>query len=185
MIGKFCFRPDLTGLASAREHVWCPTGSKGEPLERGLERESTDVLAPPAMCRSRGQGGDGSDPSNPGDDDVRDDAHQDRDCHPDRGSRSAHGTLTLPESMKEVTARRLTAKFLKHSLIAIREQCSERSVRMTLSLAFLSPAIVQAIVDGRLPRGIGIKHLAELPSSWSDQHQGLGLDPDEEIRRAG
>jgi len=33
--------------------------------------------------------------------------------------------------------------------IADREGCSERSVRMTLSLAHLSPAIVRAIVDGR------------------------------------
>ncbi len=31
--------------------------------------------------------------------------------------------------------------------IAEREGCSERSVRMTLSLAFLSPKVVRAIVD--------------------------------------
>jgi len=34
--------------------------------------------------------------------------------------------------------------------IANRESLTERSVRMTLSLAFLSPSIVKAIVDGRL-----------------------------------
>ena len=59
--------------------------------------------------------------------------------------------------------------------LASREECSERSVRMTLSLAFLSPAIVQAIMAGRLPRGIGIRHLAELPPSWTAQHATLGL----------
>ena len=40
--------------------------------------------------------------------------------------------------------------------IAVRERCSERSIRMTLSLAFLSPELVQAIIAGRLPRGIGM-----------------------------
>jgi site-specific DNA recombinase len=59
--------------------------------------------------------------------------------------------------------------------IAVRESCSERSIRMTLSLAFLSPEIVRAIVAGRLPRGIGVTSLANLPGSWSEQHAVLGL----------
>ena len=40
--------------------------------------------------------------------------------------------------------------------IADREGCSDRSIRMTLSLAFLSPSIVQAAVDGTLPQGSGV-----------------------------
>jgi site-specific DNA recombinase len=59
--------------------------------------------------------------------------------------------------------------------IAIRERCSERSIRMTLSLAFLSPEVVQAIIAGRLPRGIGMTGLAHLPASWNAQHADLGL----------
>ena len=59
--------------------------------------------------------------------------------------------------------------------IAFRERCSERSIRMKLSLAFLSPEVVQAIVAGRLPRGIGMTALAHLPHSWSAQHAALGL----------
>jgi hypothetical protein len=59
--------------------------------------------------------------------------------------------------------------------IAIRERCSERSIRMTLSLAFLSPKVVQAIIAGRLPRGTGMTGLAELPPSWSVQHAALGV----------
>ena len=59
--------------------------------------------------------------------------------------------------------------------LALRAGSSERSVRMTLSLAFVSPAIVEAIVAGRLPRGIGIRHLAELPPSWTEPHAALGL----------
>src|SRR5215204_1790301 len=59
--------------------------------------------------------------------------------------------------------------------IAIRERCSERSIRMTLSLAFLSPEVVQAIIAGRLPRGIGMTGLADLPPSWNAQHATLGV----------
>ncbi len=53
--------------------------------------------------------------------------------------------------------------------IACREGCSERSVRMTLNLAFLSPDIVKAAVQGTLPHGVGLCSLAELPAPWSRQ----------------
>ncbi|MCJ2124342.1 recombinase family protein [Methylobacterium sp. J-077] len=59
--------------------------------------------------------------------------------------------------------------------IALAEQRSERSVRMTLSLALLSPRIVRAIVEARLPRGIGLRHLCELPPAWDVQERILGL----------
>ena len=59
--------------------------------------------------------------------------------------------------------------------IALSEGCSERSVRMTLALAFLSSALVRLIVEGRLPRGIGLARLAELPPSWAAQHDALGM----------
>jgi hypothetical protein len=45
--------------------------------------------------------------------------------------------------------------------IASREDESERSIRMTLSLAFLAPEIVKAAVEGRLPRGFGLKRLVD------------------------
>ncbi|WP_375462287.1 recombinase family protein, partial [uncultured Enterovirga sp.] len=59
--------------------------------------------------------------------------------------------------------------------IASREGCSERSVRMTLSLAFLSPEVVRTIVAGGLPRGIGLAQLSEQPAPWHAQHDALGL----------
>ena len=43
--------------------------------------------------------------------------------------------------------------------IAAREQKSERSIRMTLSLAFVAPPIVAAAIEGRLPREFGIQAL--------------------------
>ena len=59
--------------------------------------------------------------------------------------------------------------------IASREGKTERSIRMTLSLAFLAPDIVKAAIDGRLPRGFGLKRMVDLPMSWSDQWRVLGL----------
>jgi DNA invertase Pin-like site-specific DNA recombinase len=61
--------------------------------------------------------------------------------------------------------------------IAKREHCSLRHVTMTLSLAFLSPALVKAAVEGRLPRGIGVEQLRELPPEWDRQFETLALDP--------
>jgi hypothetical protein len=59
--------------------------------------------------------------------------------------------------------------------IAAREQKSERSIRMTLSLAFAAPPIVAAAMEGRLPRGFGSKRLMDLPMVWSHQWEALGL----------
>lgn len=53
--------------------------------------------------------------------------------------------------------------------IAAREKLSERSVRMTLPLAFLAPDLVRASVDGTLPFGTGVMALAELPMDWEEQ----------------
>jgi DNA invertase Pin-like site-specific DNA recombinase len=60
--------------------------------------------------------------------------------------------------------------------IAGREGCSPRKVTMTISLAFLSPALVKAALEGRLPRGIGVTRLCDMPAEWSRQHQALGLN---------
>jgi site-specific DNA recombinase len=59
--------------------------------------------------------------------------------------------------------------------IAARERCSVRQVNMTISLAFLSPILVKAAIDGRLPRGIGVARLRDAPAEWSKQHIMLGL----------
>jgi hypothetical protein len=59
--------------------------------------------------------------------------------------------------------------------IADREKCSVRQVNMTISLAFLSPTLVKAAIDGRLPRGIDIARLRDAPAEWSKQHAMLGL----------
>jgi Fusaric acid resistance protein family len=50
-----------------------------------------------------------------------------------------------------------------------------RQVNMTISLAFLAPDLVQAAIEGRLPRGIGVTRLRDAPVEWSRQHAMLGL----------
>ncbi len=55
--------------------------------------------------------------------------------------------------------------------IAVREGCSDRSVRMTLSLAFLNPKLVTAAVEGRLPGSAGSATFFDASPQWSDQNR--------------
>ncbi len=66
--------------------------------------------------------------------------------------------------------------------LAIREGKSERSIRMTLSLAFMSPALAGAAMEGRLPRGFCIKRLTDLPMLWSEQWGAIGLQAPAQVR---
>ena len=66
--------------------------------------------------------------------------------------------------------------------LAIRESKSERSIRMTLSLAFMSPALAEAAMEGRLPRGFCIKRLTDLPMLWSEQWGAIGLQGPAQVR---
>ncbi|MGE0564498.1 MAG: hypothetical protein AB7O50_08295 [Pseudolabrys sp.] len=61
--------------------------------------------------------------------------------------------------------------------IAARERCSVRKINMTISLAFLAPGLVKAVIDGRLPRGLGLTQLCDLPPEWPQQYKKLGLSP--------
>ena len=60
---------------------------------------------------------------------------------------------------------------------ADREKCSIRQVNRTMTLAFLAPRLIQAAVDGRLPRGIGVAKLRDLAAEWTRQYERLGLAP--------
>ncbi|MCF8476468.1 MAG: recombinase family protein [Pseudolabrys sp.] len=61
--------------------------------------------------------------------------------------------------------------------IAVREVCTIRQVNMTISLAFLGPDLVNAAIEGRLPRGVGVANLRDAPLLWSEQSAMLGLAP--------
>jgi hypothetical protein len=79
----------------------------------------------------------------------------------------ARGRRWLDELMSNAAATSQT--------LAKREGCSVRKVNMTVSLAFLTPRLVKAAIEGRLPHGIGVSRLIDLPAEWSRQHQMLGL----------
>jgi site-specific DNA recombinase len=59
--------------------------------------------------------------------------------------------------------------------LAAKQGISEKTVRSTLSLAFLAPDIVQAAIDGKLPRGLGVTLMTDLPMDWAAQRQQLGI----------
>jgi site-specific DNA recombinase len=79
----------------------------------------------------------------------------------------ARGRLWLDELMSDATATTRA--------IAKREGCSIRKVNMTISLAFLAPNLVKAAIEGRLPHGMGVSRLTDLPTEWSRQHHVLSL----------
>src|SRR2546430_17447867 len=83
------------------------------------------------------------------------------------GSSIARGRRWLNELIADPTANAAS--------IATRDGCSVRKVNMTISLAFLAPDLVKAAIEGRLPHGMGVVRLADLPAEWSRQHQMLRL----------
>src|SRR5271169_494712 len=76
--------------------------------------------------------------------------------------------------LEDVTSGRVTTV----AQLCAREKCSVRQINMTISLAFLAPNLVKAAVEGRLPRGIGIERLRDLPTEWMRQFEALGLNPE-------
>lgn len=69
----------------------------------------------------------------------------------------------------------VSGQVLNTEALAAREQRSKRSIHMLISLAFVAPDIIEALIAGRLPRGIGITRLADLPPSWAVQRKMLGI----------
>src|SRR5450759_4116343 len=60
--------------------------------------------------------------------------------------------------------------------IAKREGQGERHIRLLAPLAFVSPRIIAAIVDGSAPADLTVTGLARaLPYSWAEQEQAIGL----------
>ncbi|MGB7976222.1 MAG: hypothetical protein WCF81_18185 [Roseiarcus sp.] len=86
----------------------------------------------------------------------------------------ANARAILIEALRDAH-RWLDELLLTLESLASREGRTVRSIRMTLSLAFLAPEIVKAALEGRLPRGFGLKRLVDLPMAWPDQWRALGL----------
>jgi hypothetical protein len=59
--------------------------------------------------------------------------------------------------------------------VAKRENCSARKDQHNNLARFPRPDLVKAAIDGRLPHGVGVARLSDLPAEWSKQHQMLGF----------
>jgi site-specific DNA recombinase len=60
--------------------------------------------------------------------------------------------------------------------ITEQEAVGERHLRLLTPLAFLSPRIIAAIVDGTAPADLTVTGLAKaLPYSWAEQERRIGL----------
>jgi site-specific DNA recombinase len=100
-----------------------------------------------------------------------------RDVRPEKSEHRARLVSAIARGrrwLEDVVSGRVTTV----AELCTREKCSVRQVNMTISLAFLAPNLVKAAVEGRLPRGIGIERLRDLPTEWSRQFETLGLNPE-------
>jgi site-specific DNA recombinase len=99
------------------------------------------------------------------------------DIRPEKFDRRARLVSAIAQGrqwLEDVVSSRVTTV----AQLCTREKCSARHVNMSISLAFLAPNLVKAAVEGRLPRGIGIERLRDLPTDWSRQFEALGLNPE-------
>jgi len=99
--------------------------------------------------------------------------------HPTRPMRSENRALLIASiaNGRRWLSELMTKPAINAEAIARREDCSVRKVNMTISLAFLAPDLVKAAIEGRLPYGMGVTRLCELPPEWSRQYRVLGLAP--------
>ena len=100
-----------------------------------------------------------------------------RDARPEQFERRARLVNAIAKGRRwldDVISSRVTSV----AELCVREKCSVRQDNMTISLAFLAPNLVKAAVEGRLPRGIGVERLRDLPTEWSEQFEALGLNPE-------
>jgi hypothetical protein len=94
--------------------------------------------------------------------------------HFERRARLVSAIARGRQWLEDVVSGRVTTV----AQLCAREKCSVRQVNLTISLSFLAPNLVRAVVEGRLPRGIGIERLRDLPAEWSRQFETLGLNPE-------
>jgi site-specific DNA recombinase len=99
---------------------------------------------------------------------------------PDGQSRIMEGEERDRLILAIATARSWLDSLIKGTISDIAELAAShkrtpRSIRMTLSLAFIDPALIDAACAGMLPRGYGVTRLMDLPPRFADQWRALGL----------
>ena len=96
---------------------------------------------------------------------------------------SSPSRIDLPLLKAVARARRWSDELISGHIgsvdeLARREGIDRRSVRRLIPLGFLSPRVVEAIVEGRQPPDLTVMALTQridLPLVWNAQEQALGL----------
>ena len=70
----------------------------------------------------------------------------------------------------------VSGRFASTQAIAEHEGCSERTVRTAINLAFLSPTLVKAAVEGTLPHGISSGGFYDCEPEWAAQERSNRAD---------
>src|SRR5712691_6709756 len=89
--------------------------------------------------------------------------------------REGHYSRPLRKTSDEARQPRCSARRHRQGSVLDRRH-QARSNRLLAPLAFVSPRIVAAIVDGTAPADLTVTGLAKaLPYSWAEQEKSLGL----------
>ncbi len=96
-----------------------------------------------------------------------------RSSHPIRNPRNTGGFDRARAGLARRTDRRSPMPRQKAS--PRESDCSPRKINKMISLAFLAPDLVKAAIEGKLPHGMGVMRLFDLPAEWSRQREMLGL----------
>jgi hypothetical protein len=65
-------------------------------------------------------------------------------------------------------------KYRSAGELAEAEKIARSFVNRLLRLTLLAPEIVEAILDGRQPKGLQLEHLTQvMPSAWEEQRSAL------------
>jgi hypothetical protein len=99
-----------------------------------------------------------------------------RSAKPAMKPESRHALLTAVAKARGWIADIRLGRIACFAEIAKREGLGERHIRLLAPLAFVSPCIIAAIVDGTAPADLTVTGLAKaLPYSWAEQEQSIGL----------
>ena len=84
-------------------------------------------------------------------------------------------SLSVAEIARRLHNSELTVRtHLKRSYSKINVRTKEQLFAKLLRLTLLAPDIVEAVLDGRLPKGVRLEDLVRpLPSAWAEQRREL------------
>jgi site-specific DNA recombinase len=69
-------------------------------------------------------------------------------------------------------------KYADTAEIAWQFQLNDAYVRRLLRFAYITPDVIEAIVEGRQPRSMTVKRLLQgIPCIWADQRTAFGFAP--------